>query len=74
MVHNPCKECNRRNIACHVECDDYKRYATLRALEKQAADNEMLAERALAELRKKRRRGKVSQMQHRLRAEGGGKK
>lgn len=24
---NPCKDCERRRVGCHAECEDYKKYA-----------------------------------------------
>lgn len=69
MTTCPCKDCTRRYLTCHAECDDYKRFQTLRRQELDRKFEDKNIERTIYGNKQKRVRVKSSKMTTRLRRE-----
>lgn len=42
-IHNPCKECNNRQIGCHSGCADYKAFIEANEAHKQLIKDKRIA-------------------------------
>ena len=69
MTPCPCKGCEKRYLTCHAECDDYKRYQTLRRQELDRKSEDRAIDETICRNRLKRSQIKSGKMQTRLRGE-----
>lgn len=69
MTTCPCRDCTRRYLTCHAECDDYKRFQTLRRQELDRKSEERRIDNTIYTNKKKRSQMKGTKMQIKLRGE-----